>query len=70
MVDAGRQRRGTMQRLELVMGILGAFLILALLTLVVALVQGAGSAAVASTIIVLVAGGAGAGVAVWYRKLR
>ena len=40
--DPGRRQRGIMQRLELAMGIVGTITILALLTLVMALVQGTG----------------------------
>lgn len=68
--DPGRRQRGTMQRLELSMGIVGTITILALLTLVLALVQGQGPALTTSVIIFLVAAVVLIALAIWYRKVK
>ena len=68
--DPGRRRRGIMQRLELAMGIVGTITILALLTLVMALVQGTGSALATAAIIFLVAAVVLIALAIWYRKVN
>ncbi|WP_276879293.1 hypothetical protein [Lawsonella clevelandensis] len=67
--DPGRRQRGTMQRLELAMGIVGTITILALLTLVMALVQGTGAALTGAAIIFLVAAVVFIALAIWYRKV-
>lgn len=59
-----------MQRLELAMGIVGTITILALLTLVMALVQGTESALATAAIIFLVAAVVLIALAIWYRKVN
>ena len=68
--DPGRRQRGIMQRLELAMGIVGTITILALLTLVMALVQGTESALATAAIIFLVAAVVLIALAIWYRKVN
>ena len=68
--DPGRRQRGTMQRLELAMGIVGTITILALLTLVMALVQGTGSAMATAAIIILVDAVVLIALSICYRKVN
>lgn len=70
MADPGRRKRGTMQRLEVAMGLVGTITILALFTLVMACVEASGAALVASIVIFLVAAVVLAVLAVWYYRLK
>ncbi len=70
MADPGLRKRGTMQRLEVAMGLVGTITILALFTLVMACVEASGAALVASIVIFLVAAVVLAVLAVWYYRLK
>ena len=70
VADPGRRKRGTMQRLEVAMGLVGTITILALFTLVMACVEASGAALVASIVIFLVAAVVLAVLAVWYYRLK